>query len=96
MPRAFGVALAFAAAYLALVLLTALRLMSTDAQLPADQILFIAFSAAGNVGLSIMPISMSGPGHYTLAASMMLGRLLPMVALWWTALRIRDAGVAVG
>ena len=94
--RVFGFALVWLGAYLALVLVTTMRLVSTEPQLAADQILFTSFSAASNAGLSYAPISITGDGLYTLSVTVMLGKLLPLVVLWWAALTTRDADVAVG
>jgi trk system potassium uptake protein TrkH len=94
--RVFGFAGVWLAAYVALVLVTTMRLVSTEPQLAADQILFTSISAASNVGLSYAPVSITGGGLYTLSVTMMLGRLLPLVILWWAALTTREADVAVG
>lgn len=94
--RVFGITLCWIAAYLLLILLTTMRLVATEAQIPSDQVLFIAISAVGNVGSSLMPISITGDGLYVLSAAMMLGRVLPLIVLWSAALSTQDADVAVG
>jgi trk system potassium uptake protein TrkH len=94
--RVLGIAMVWCGAYLVVVLITGLRLLTTEPQLPADQILFIATSAVGNVGISNAPISITGNGLYALSIGMMLGRILPLVILWWTALGARDTDLAVG
>jgi trk system potassium uptake protein TrkH len=94
--RVFGFAIVWVGLYLLVVLLTMMRLVSTEPQLSADQLLFTAVSAVSNVGLAYAPISITGDGLYTLSASMMLGRILPLVVLWWAAVTVRDADVAVG
>ena len=94
--RVFGFALVWLGAYFVLVLVTTMRLASSEPQLAADQILFTSVSAASNVGLSYAPVSITGGGLYTLSFTMMLGRMLPLLILWWAALTTRDADVAVG
>jgi trk system potassium uptake protein TrkH len=94
--RVFGFAMMWLGIYALLVLSTTIVLVSTEPQLAADQILFTAISAVSNVGLSYAPISITGDGLYALSISMMLGRIVPLVILWWAALTAHDADVAVG
>ena len=94
--RIFGFAMVWLGTYALLVLATTTVLVSTEPQLGADQILFTAISAASNVGISYAPISITGDGLYMLSISMMLGRLLPLAILWWAAMTVRDADVAIG
>ena len=94
--RVFGFAMVWLGTYALLVLITTMVLVSTEPQLAADQVLFTSISAVSNVGLSYAPISITGDGLYTLSISMMLGRVVPLVILWWAALTTRDADVAVG
>jgi Trk-type K+ transport system membrane component len=58
--------------------------------------LFLAVSAASNVGLAHEPVSMAGPGLVILSAAMLLGRVLPIAILWWQAATSREADVPVG
>jgi len=62
----------------------------------ADQLLFLAVSSTSNVGLAHDPVSIVGPGLYTLCALMLAGRLAPVFVLWWMARCTDDAEVAVG
>jgi Trk-type K+ transport system membrane component len=94
--RVFGFAMVWLGAYALLVLTTTMILVATEPQLAADQIFFTSISAVSNVGISYAPISITGDGLYALSISMVLGRLLPLVVLWWAALTVRDADVAVG
>jgi trk system potassium uptake protein TrkH len=93
--RIFAIALTWVAAYFSLVLITFLLLLQSEPDLEADRLLFIVISAASNVGLSHERLSIAGGGQITLCAAMLLGRLLPLCLLWWTALTVRDADVAV-
>jgi Trk-type K+ transport system membrane component len=94
--RITGIAMAWSGAYFLLVLLTMLGMLAALRELPADRLLFLSVSAAGNVGLSHDPISMAGPGLIVLSASMLLGRLLPLAVLWWAATTCDRAEVGVG
>lgn len=94
--RAFGIAAAWTIAYLALVLVGFLLLLWRVPDLLPDRLLFLTFSAASNVGLAHDPVSITGPGLYTLSAIMLLGRLAPLVVLWWMARTTHDADIAVG
>ena len=94
--RVFGFAMVWLGTYALLVLWTTMVLVGTEPQLAADQILFTAISAVSNVGISYAPISITGDGLYALSVSMMLGRLTPLVILWWAATAAGDADVAVG
>jgi Trk-type K+ transport system membrane component len=94
--RAFGIAGCWVGAYLAVVAVGFLLLLITEPDTP-DRLLFLAVSAASNVGLSHDPVSSTGNGLFTLSALMLAGRVLPLLVLWWMASAPgeRDA-VAVG
>jgi Trk-type K+ transport system membrane component len=94
-PRAFGVAAVWLGVYSAIVFAGLLLLLWRAPDLSADRLLFLTVSAASNVGLSHDPISMTGPGVYTLCAVMLAGRIAPVFVLWWMARTTRDAEVAV-
>ena len=83
--RLFGIATVWIATYLSLLLLSLLVLVTTEPQMPADRLLFLAASALGNVGLSHDPVVVSNAGLYTLAVTMLAGRLLPVLVLWTIA-----------
>jgi trk system potassium uptake protein TrkH len=94
--RAFGVAAAWAMIYLGIVLVGFLLLIWQAPDLTADRSLFLAVSAASNVGLSHDPIAITGPGLYVLSAIMLAGRIAPLLVLWWMVKVSPDAEVAVG
>ena len=71
-------------------------LLSTDPDAPADRLLFLCVSATSNVGLSHDPVAIVGPGLYVICAMMLLGRVLPLLVLWWMATSTTDEAVAVG
>ena len=96
-PRAFGVAACWVAAYLAIVTVGFLFLLASEPDTTADRLLFLSVSAASNVGLSHDPVSITGNGLFTLSALMLAGRVLPWVVLWWMAATPDDDdAVAVG
>jgi Trk-type K+ transport system membrane component len=95
-PRAVGVAAVWVTVYFGVVLVGLLLLLWRAADVAADRLLFLTISAASNVGLAHDPVSITGPGLYTLCAVMLAGRLAPILILWWMAATTRDADVAVG
>jgi trk system potassium uptake protein TrkH len=94
--RILGVALVWLCVYTTIILVTMAILLMLETALPGDRALFIAVSAAANVGLSADPVSITGNGLYTLATTMLLGRVLPWIVLWWAALTTPEADIAVG
>jgi trk system potassium uptake protein TrkH len=94
--RIVGIALVWLASYLLLVLVSLILLMAFTPSMPAERLLLLAVSAAGNVGLAHDPVSLTGASSLVLSATMLLGRLMPLAVLWWTALTTPDARIAVG
>jgi Trk-type K+ transport system membrane component len=85
--RIFGVALAWMSFYLVMTGVIILVLLATQPQLPADRAIFLAVSATGCVGLSHDLVATTGPALYVMTVAMLLGRFVPIAALWWIALR---------
>ncbi len=94
--RIFAAACAWFGIYLLILLATTILLVATQPQLSGDRVLFLAVSAASNVGTSHEPVSITGVGLYTLSGAMLLGRMLSLGVLWWTAKNVADTDVAVG
>lgn len=94
--RAFGAAMVWVFVYLALLGAALLMLLTTEPQMPADRLLFLAASALGNVGLSHDPVSLSDAGLYIASAVMLVGRVAPVLMLWWIVDTTPEADVAVG
>lgn len=94
--RITGVAAVMIIAYLLIVLLTTLALLAAVPEIPGDRVLFLATSAVGLVGLSHDYVAIEGPGNYILSASMLLGRGVPLMILWWAVRTTDDADVGVG
>ena len=95
-PRAFGVAVGWVAVYVTVLLAAWVGLILADPEQRADRLLFLATSALGNVGLSYDSVAVSTPGYFLLAATMLIGRLLPVALLWTIADRLPDVDVPVG
>jgi Trk-type K+ transport system membrane component len=76
--------------------ITMMMLLITEPQMPADRLLFLSFSAVGNVGLSHDPLTVSDGGLYVLSASMLAGRIAPVLILWWMATTTAAPEIAVG
>ena len=94
--RTFGIAATWFATYFALVALCFALLLWQVPELPADRLLFLGVSAAGNVGLSHDQLSLVMGPLFTLSFTMLLGRLAPLAVLWWMARTTSDAELAVG
>ena len=94
--RAFGIAAVWLVVYSGVVFAGLLLLLWRAPDMSADRLLFLSVSAASNVGLSHDPVSMTGPGLYTLSAVMLAGRVAPVLVLWWMARTTDDADLPVG
>ena len=95
-PRAAGVAAVWLHANGGIVFAGLLLLLWRSTDMAADRLLFLTVSAASNVGLAHDPVSITGPGLYTLCAVMLAGRIAPVFVLSWMARTTDDADVAVG
>jgi trk system potassium uptake protein TrkH len=94
--RSFGIALTWLGICFGLIFVCLVILLCTDPQIPSDRMFFETVSAVGNVGLSYDPVSMVGPGLYVMTVAMFLGRMLPLLILWWQADTTQDADLAIG
>ncbi len=95
-PRIFGIAIVWLAGYLVIVTVGFICLLFQAPELPSDRLLFMSISATSNVGLSHDSISMVLSGLFTLSLVMLLGRIAPLLVLWWMAESTSDAEIAVG
>jgi Trk-type K+ transport system membrane component len=93
--RLFGIASTWLAMYVAIILATLITLICVEPQTPADRLLLLAVSATGNAGLSHDHVASTGVSLFALSGAMLLGRLVPLLMLWWAARRVRDADNAV-
>ena len=94
-PRAFGVAAAWLGAYGGIVAIGFLCLLWQVPQMSPDQLLFLSVSAASNVGLSHDLLSLVVGPLFTLSAVMLLGRVVPLLVLWWMAETTTNADLLV-
>ena len=94
--RRFGTALIWLFVYLGMLVISTIGLLITDPDMHLDRTLFLAASALGNVGLSHNPVVVSNPGFNVLSATMILGRVAPMMMLWYVLDTTPDTQVAVG
>jgi trk system potassium uptake protein TrkH len=94
--RTLGIAATWLGVYLIAVGAFQLLLLWADPGLPPDRLLFIVISALSNVGLSHDIISMTKSSLLLVSAAMFLGRIAPLLILWWMADTTRDAELAVG
>ena len=77
--RGFGIAAAWLGIYLLIGFVCLLLLLWAQPQMPADRLLFITISAVSNVGMSHDPVSITGFGMDVLSATMLAGRLAPLL-----------------
>ena len=94
--RAFAVAVGWVTAYVGAVAAAWLVLVAVEPDQRPDRLLILAASAAGNVGLSHDPVSVSAAGTWTLSAAMLFGRVAPVLLLWIVAERMPDVDQPIG
>ena len=94
--RSLGIALIWTTIYAAMLAITMTTLLITEPQMAPDRLLFLTFSALGNVGLSHDPITVSDAGLYVLSIAMLAGRIVPVLILWWMATTTTAPEIAVG
>jgi Trk-type K+ transport system membrane component len=94
--RRFGAAIIWVAVYLGMLTLSTIGLLMTDSEIHLDRGLFLAASALGNVGLSHNPVEAPQAAIYVLCATMLVGRVAPVLMLWFLIDTTPDAVVAMG
>ena len=94
--RAVGIAACWVAIYALLVTVALLVMLHTLPEMPPDQVLFHAISAASNVGLAPEGLDPDRLTAYVLCATMLIGRFGPLMILWWMADTTKDADTVVG
>jgi trk system potassium uptake protein TrkH len=94
--RVFGAAIVWALIYLGMLAASTVALLITEPEIHLDRTLFLAASALGNVGLSHNPIDASTAGLYVLSITMMLGRIAPVMMLWYLVDMMPEATAVVG
>jgi len=93
--RLFGIALTWTAILIALIIACWINLLRTVPDLDTDRLLLLSVSAATNAGLSHDRVSLNHSGYTAMAITMLLGRILPPMILWWIAQSTRDEDVCV-
>jgi trk system potassium uptake protein TrkH len=83
--QVFSIAAVWVTGYVMLVFVGYLILLGCAPQLPGDRVLFLAISAASNVGWSHDPVSLVKSSLAVLSGMMLLGRAMPLLVLWWVA-----------
>jgi trk system potassium uptake protein TrkH len=94
--RPFGIALVWVGIYGVLLIAALLALLITAPQISPDEIFFLATSALGNVGLSHDPVALADSALSVLSMTMLMGRIVPILILWWMVLTTPEAEVALG
>lgn len=94
--RSFAIAFVWLAVYLGLALAAVLLLAYVSGSEPADNILFNALSALSNVGLTASPLLDEKGLFFAYSAIILVGRMSPLMVLWWMADTTSDADLAVG
>lgn len=94
--RSFGIALTWLAILMGVILLCHVNLLRQVPDLDTDRLFVLSVSAATNCGLAHDRVSLSQSGYNSLSITMLLGRIIPPMILWWMAQTTRDAEVCVG
>jgi trk system potassium uptake protein TrkH len=94
--RRFGAAILWVGVYLGMLVASTIGLLLTDSEIHLDRALFLAASALGNVGLSHNPVEAPPAAMYVLCATMLVGRVAPVLMLWYLIDTTPDAIVAMG
>jgi len=94
--RRFGAAIVWVGVYLGMLTLSTIGLLMTDSEIHLDRGLFLAASSLGNVGLSHNPVEAPPAAMYVLCATMLVGRVAPVLMLWYLIDTTPDAVVAMG
>jgi trk system potassium uptake protein len=94
--RPYAIAAVWLGVYLALLIAAVFLLSYVSGADPADNILFNAVSAMSNVGFTISPVQDQKSLFFAYSAIILVGRMAPLMILWWMAETTADAELAVG
>jgi trk system potassium uptake protein len=94
--RSFGIAVAWLGIYLGLALVAVLLLAYVAGNAPANNTLFNAISALSNVGFTATPLLDEKGIFFAYSAIILVGRMAPLMVLWWMADTTTDAELAIG
>jgi Trk-type K+ transport system membrane component len=92
----FGVAVTWVGIYAGMALLCLLPLIATTPEMRPDQLFFMTVSALSNVGLSHTAVQVVTPSLDFLTIAMLVGRLAPLMVLWWQARVVSPGQGAAG
>lgn len=91
--RELGLAVAWIGAIVVAFAVTFVLLLAWRAQLGTDDAATLAAGAISNTGLFRVPVDLTGRSLHALAAAMVAGHLLPIVAAWWMLMSTRVRSV---
>jgi len=94
--RSFAIAFVWLAVYLGLILAAVLLLTYVSGAQPGDNVLFNAVSGLSNVGFTVQPVPDTKGVLFAYCAIMLVGRMAPLMVLWWMAETTADAELAIG
>jgi Trk-type K+ transport system membrane component len=94
--RPFAIAFVWLAVYLALALAATMLLAYVSGGDPADGVLFNAVSALSNVGFTAWPVPDEKGLFFAYSAIILVGRMAPLMVLWWMAETTSGAELAIG
>jgi trk system potassium uptake protein TrkH len=94
--RSFAIAFVWLAIYLGLILAAVLLLTYVSGADPGDNILFNAVSGLSNVGFTAQPVPDQKGVLFAYCAIILVGRMAPLMVLWWMAETTADAELAIG
>jgi trk system potassium uptake protein len=94
--RSFAIAFVWLAVYLALALAAVLLLAYVSGGDSGDNVIFSAISALSNVGFTLAPVMDEKSLFFAYSAIILVGRMAPLMILWWMAESTTDAELAVG
>jgi trk system potassium uptake protein TrkH len=94
--RSLGIALAWLGGYFAMLLGAVILLSHVNPTLSTDHVLFNAVSGISNVGFSLSELPDQKNVLFAYCAIMLMGRMVPLMVLWWMAETTKDADWAIG
>ena len=94
--RPLGIALAWLGSYIGMLLGALILLSHVNPTLSTDHVLFNAVSGLSNVGFSLSDLPDQTNAMFAYCAIMLLGRMVPLMFLWWMAETTSDADWAIG
>ena len=94
--RPFGIAVAWVGIYVGLVVLAVLLLAYVSSTDPADSVLFNAVSAMSNVGFTVSPVPDQKSLSFAYCAIVLVGRMAPLMVLWWMAETTSEGEMGIG